>query len=215
MTCKKISQIYHSITKVAVVGHVPSILLNALHNRTVKSMKDFDSFGVVQVIYAHAKLSTQVTEPLRTKMIQFIIAKCSIFNGQDVANTLYSIRKKCLDPIDKPVRKCIIGLLTRWSIEYSIKPMEIENIVWSASMTLNNFNSKIPTHSTEYLFELSSKFDVQHVAMVLEGFVVGEVIFDEAFVNAILETISNQISSSDTFSMQNFSSILHSLRNST
>ena len=47
--------------------------------------------------------------------------------------------------------------------------------------------------------------------MVLEGFVVGEVIFDEAFVNAILETISNQISSSDTFSMQNFSSILQSL----
>ena len=31
------------------------------------------------------------------------------------------------------------------------------------------------------------------------------------FVNAILETISNQISSSDSFSMQNFSSILHSL----
>ena len=47
--------------------------------------------------------------------------------------------------------------------------------------------------------------------MILEGFVVGEVIFDEAFVNAILETISNQISSSDSFSMQNFSSILHSL----
>ena len=38
LTCKKISQIYHSITKVAIVGHVPSILLNALHNRTVKSM---------------------------------------------------------------------------------------------------------------------------------------------------------------------------------
>ena len=72
LKCKIISQLYYSITKIAVYGNIPSILLNALQNKTMKIMKDFDVFGVVQVIYAHAKLSIRVKEPLRMKMIQFI-----------------------------------------------------------------------------------------------------------------------------------------------
>ena len=87
LKCKIISQLYYSITKIAVYGNIPSILLNALQNKTMKIMKDFDVFGVVQVIYAHAKLSIRVKEPLRMKMIQFISENSSKFNGQDVANT--------------------------------------------------------------------------------------------------------------------------------
>ena len=111
LKCKIISQLYYSITKIAVYGNIPSILLNALQNKTMKIMKDFDVFGVVQVIYAHAKLSIRVKEPLRMKMIQFISENSSKFNGQDVANTLYSIRKKCLDCSyfqPKEVRRCTI-----------------------------------------------------------------------------------------------------------
>ena len=213
LKCKIISQLYYSITKIAVYGNIPSILLNALQNKTMKIMKDFDVFGVVQVIYAHAKLSIRVKEPLRMKMIQFISENSSKFNGQDVANTLYSIRKKCLDPIDKPVKKCVMKLLEKCEdLKANLKAMEIANIVHSASSIIHKIQfQKFRQLLQEICINVSTRLDIQHVSMILEGFVMGEIIFDENFVKSIFETIERHLSSSTMTNMQNLSSILYSI----
>ena len=41
----------------------------------------------------------------------------------------------------------------------------------------------------EICINVSTRLDIQHVSMVLEGFVMGEIIFDENFVKSIFETI--------------------------
>jgi hypothetical protein len=160
----------------------------------LSQLKDFDSMGLTQVVWSHAKMNRSIPPFLTIPLMAKIEETIKTFNPQDCSNCLWAFARQKHVIVPPQIQRVAVGLVTRASsMTFRIKSMEIANIFWSAGqleikIVANDCRNKL----LSCVCRVAPMLTPQHIAMILHG--ASAIQFNQSTAQALQTQVENKIS---------------------